>query len=434
VPAHATGPACGQSNASDRLRLPAVQPASPADAARVQITVSRMLPMSGTGSHRFEAEHVSAILDLLLRETTSFAVLVCDPQGIIRGWNHGAHHILGYSADEALGRSTSIIFTPDDVERGLHQHELRIAREVGVAEDDRWQLRKDGSRLWCTGAMLPMRDGAGEISGFLKIFRDASHLRSRMGYLENALGECARIQSGNTVFLASIAHELRNPLAPLKTALHILQQMETATDGSRQALKIMDRQLAFLERLVEDLVDLTRIGVGKMGLSYARVQLQQLVRDAVDARSPAAPADGVSVRLVMPPLPIEVEVDPERMNQVIANLVNNAVKFSAPSGYVWVTVTADRDHFLLHVKDTGRGIGPELMPRIFDVFTQAGGADDHRGAGLGIGLAVVKEIVDLHLGTIEVRSEGDGKGSEFSVRIPLQRSIAAEARDPDGKD
>jgi PAS domain S-box-containing protein len=384
-----------------------------------------------TESHHFDPDDAAAVADLLLRRTTAYAVLFCDAAGIIRGWSRGAHHILGHRADEAIGQPTSIIFTPDDVERGLDQHELRIAREVGVAEDDRWQLRRDGSRLWCTGAMMPMHNVAGEVTGYLKVFRDATHLRSRMGYLENALYECTRLQSDNTVFLASIAHELRNPLAPLKTALHILQSEQPATGGASQALKIMDRQFAFLERLVEDLVDLTRIGAGKMSIAYARVVLQALVRDAVEGRDLPAPASGVAVQLVMPPLPIEVDVDPGRIYQVIANLVNNAVKFSTPRGHVWVTVTADQDHFLVHVKDNGRGIGPELMPRIFDVFTQAGGADDHRGAGLGIGLAVVKQIVELHRGTIEVRSEGEGKGSEFIIRIPLQRPAAANTADAD---
>jgi len=190
----------------------------------------------------------------------------------------------------------------------------------------------------------------------------------------------------------------------------------------------MERQLGLLERLVEDLVDVARVNSGKMSIAYERVEYQALLNDAVESCVAAAQFKGVAIHRSLPPTPLEIEVDARRMQQVFANLLNNAVKFTPQGGEVSLTATVDQTHLVFYMKDSGKGIAPEILPKIFDVFTQAEGGRADRGAGLGIGLALVKEIVTLHQSTVEVRSEGEGKGAEFTVRIPLRRPDTGQGR------
>jgi signal transduction histidine kinase len=211
--------------------------------------------------------------------------------------------------------------------------------------------------------------------------------------------------------------------------MHALQ-----SEALQQPLEVMDRQMAFLERFVEDLVDMMRVQTGKLSLTYSTVSAQQLVAEALEVINEAAASRQVVVQPVLPAVPLHVEVDDKRMVQVLVNLLGNAIKFTQPGGSVWISITADRTHFFVFVKDNGKGIAPELLTQVFDAFTQAGGADTHRGEGIGIGLAVVKEIVALHKGTVEVQSKGEGKGSEFIVRMPLRKprepEIESRARSP----
>ncbi len=367
-----------------------------------------------------------ALVDLLLRRSENHGVVFIDPDGRIRGWSHGACALTGFTDAETVGQSSAMLFTPEDRARGLDRHELDTARAVGTAEDERWHLRRDGSRFWSSGITMPLRSATDEVTGFVKIFRDGTHLRARMKYLENVLQEDRETRAQQDLFLGTLAHELRNPLMPLKTAVHLIRTQSGSDSRLEPSLRLMDRQLVFLERLVEDLVDLARVHAGKMRVVYQRVELQRVLNDALEACRGKAAEGGVQLQAVLPPVPLAVEVDPERLNQVVVNLLTNALKFTPAGGQVWLTATADRTHFLVFVRDTGLGIGPDLLPRIFDMFTQAPGADSHRGAGLGIGLALVKEVVSLHQGTVEVRSGGEGKGSEFIVRMPLARPQGSE--------
>jgi PAS domain S-box-containing protein len=365
-------------------------------------------------------DDAAAFCELMLRRSRQHGVIFMAPDGRVTGWSHGAHFITGYTCQEAMGQPPSLLFTPEDRARGIDVHELETARLVGVADDDRWHLRKDGSRFWSTGVTLPLgQAGPGSRGGFVKVLRDATHLRTRMKYLENVLEECSAHQVEQELFIATAAHELRNPLAPLRMALELLSMVPDPSGAAAQPLGVMDRQLALLERFIEDLLDLTRVKTGKMRIVHRTVRLQALLMDVMDGSRSLAEKRGVSLRAVLPTVPIDVIVDAERMHQVVVNLLNNAIKFTPGGGTVWLTSTADQTHFLVQVKDDGEGIAPDLLPKIFDVFTQADGADSHRGSGLGMGLAIVKEIVSLHHGTIDVRSEGTGKGAEFIVRIPL---------------
>lgn len=361
-----------------------------------------------------------ALLGKLLAGNSPYGVALLDLRGQIAGWSHGASALTGYLADEVIGSHFALLFTPEDIQRHLAEHELNTARTFGAAEDERWHMRKDGSRFWASGmTFLLAVDGEQEI--FAKVFRDATPLKLRTDWLENELQRMHDERSDHDTFVATIAHELRNPLQPMSAATQLLTH-PSEERRHEQALKILTRQLGFMERLIEDLLDLTRAGKSKLRVDYAAVELQGLVQEAVESCRDQAAAKRISLGCVVPPVPILVEVDAARINQVIVNLLNNAIKFTPNDGQVGVWASADESQFIVKVQDTGRGIPAHLQPKIFHMFTQADGASTGRGQGLGIGLALVKEIVSLHRGTVEVRSEGNGRGSEFFIRVPLLRS------------
>lgn len=374
----------------------------------------------------WDAQQGAAFTELLLGKAHQYGVVFYDTQLRITGWNEGAHFVTGWRASEMLGQPTSVLFVPEDREHGIPEHEANTVRVIGISEDERWQMRKDGSRYWASGVSMALTMADSQPSAFVKMFRDSTHLRARMKYLENVQHEAAVQQHEKNVFIGTIAHEMRNPLSPLKTATELIRRQQGNDQRWVHPLRIMDRQIGFLERLIEDLLDLTRVQTGKMRINYETIVLQDLLFEALHGCSSAAQAKGLAMHQVMPPVPIQVEVDARRLLQVMLNLLNNAIKYTHAGGNVWLLATVDQTHFICHVKDDGQGIGAELLPRIFDVFTQADDGPGARGDGLGIGLSVVKEIVSLHQGTIEVRSEGTGKGCEFIVRMPLRRPHGSE--------
>lgn len=362
--------------------------------------------------------------ELLLSRTRGYGFAFMDAAGVIVRWTPAAEWITGWTEQDLVGRPISVIFTPEDRARKLDQHELDIARKLGSAEDERWHLRKDGSRFWASGLCLPI----GDDRGFIKIFKDATHLRARSEGIENTARLLERQQTRREDILGVVAHELRNPLSPIKHAALLLERRDGHPDVTR-LVKIIRRQLETIERIVEDLVDITRVHTGKLRMDYQIVELQSTVLRALETVRDAARSKGVELSILLPPTPIKVEIDPVRIQQVVSNLLTNAIRYTDAGGKVWLTATVDATHFFLQVRDNGIGIGPELLPRIFEMFTQAseGGKSQH---GLGIGLAVVKEIVDSHRGSIEVLSEGVGKGSEFTARIPLTRQAVPPLEPP----
>jgi two-component system CheB/CheR fusion protein len=375
--------------------------------------------MERTEAAAWSEENGDALICTLLAKGCPYGAVFLDLQGLITGLSGGACTLSGYCADDVIGKSFAVLFTPEDVARELPAHELRTALTFGSAEDERWHVRKDGSRFWASGLTLPMRAG-GEVYGYAKLFRDATPLKLRLDALENDVERMRRERRERDAFVATIAHELRNPLQPMTIATTLLTH-PSEQQRHEQALKILKRQLGFMERLVEDLLDLTRVSQAKLQLDYQTVELQALVTDAVESCRGQAEARPVSLVCVVPSVPLTVEVDPARFSQVIVNLITNAIKFTPSGGKVGVWASVDESQFIVKVQDTGRGIAPHMQARIFEMFTQVDGSETARGKGLGIGLALVQEIVALHRGTVEVRSEGVGKGSEFFIRVPLSR-------------
>jgi len=231
-------------------------------------------------------------------------------------------------------------------------------------------------------------------------------------------------------FLATLAHELRNPLAPIRNALEILKMPGANPAMLEKARQMMERQLAQMVRLVDDLLDVSRITTGKLGIRKALLEVQAAVRDAIETARPFLEARRHQLEVQLPSQPISIEGDRTRLAQVFANLLHNAAKYTEPGGYITLSLAEEDDQAVVRVRDTGIGLAPESLAAIFDMFVQVDRTLERTQAGLGVGLTLSRQLVTLHGGTIEAKSGGLGKGSEFTVRLPLAGAALANA-DPE---
>ena len=366
---------------------------------------------------------LSDLLQLLLAQGTDHAVILLDPAGAVVGWLPGAERTFGFTAAEMLGQPLSVLFTPEDRERGADTHELTVARADGRAEDDRWHVRKDGTRVWANGVLTSLRDDAGTVVGFGKLLRDRTDVRAHVEALANAVER-------NKAFLGTLAHELRNPLSALSNAAYLLRLSPAADDRQAAVVGVVERQVQLLRRLVEDVLDVTRVGTGKVELRRRVVPLEEVLARAGDACRPAAERRRLELKLLLMPTPTLVDVDPDRLEQVAANLLGNAIKYTPDGGSVWLKATVEGTEAVFRVEDTGVGVGADMLPRIFDLFTQEASSLGRSQGGLGLGLPLVRELVELHGGSVQVRSEGRDKGSEFTVRLPMYRAPAEGSGGP----
>ncbi len=235
-------------------------------------------------------------------------------------------------------------------------------------------------------------------------------------------------------FLATLAHELRNPLAPIRTGLHVLKMAKGDASVAENARTMMDRQLNHMVRLVDDLLDVSRITRGKLELRKERVELATIVQNAVEASRPLIDQQGHRLSITLPPTPIYLEADATRLAQVLQNLLNNAAKYSDKGGHIWLSAEQQTEELVIRVKDSGIGIPASHLPRIFEMFSQVDSALEKAQGGLGIGLSLVKGLVEMHGGTIAARSDGPGQGSEFIVRLPPLIERKAASSQPDQTD
>lgn len=357
-------------------------------------------------------------LNLLAQQSKEHAIVLLDADARVRWWSPGAAHIFGRGADEMLNQPVSILFTPEDVDKGIPQQEIRIALAFGRAEDDRWQLRSDGSRFWATGMLVPLRDENKQLVGFGKILRNRTDLKEQLETLRNQVDALTSSERRKSDFLATVAHELRNPLTPLTTALELITSIVEPKGELEYPLKLIGEQVDFIRRMLDDLADLTRIGTGKIRLNMQSVALQDVIDKAVEATRPLLDERCHRIEVVSPAAKVVLQADPDRLHQVFVNLLTNAAKYTPQNGFVSVRLTVEGKEAAARVEDTGVGIPHDMLSRIFDLFTQVETQVAH--GGLGIGLALVKDLVTLHGGSVQVRSEGEGKGSEFTVRLPIK--------------
>jgi PAS domain S-box-containing protein len=356
---------------------------------------------------------------LMVESVTDYAIFMLDPGGYIASWNAGAQRIKGYAPSEIIGKHFSIFYPPDVVARGFPATELEEAQRVGRFEDEGWRLRKDGTRFWANVVITALHDRTGRLRGFAKITRDLTE-RRRVEALEHEGKQ-------TTEFLAMLGHELRNPLAPIRNAVEIMRARKMKDPTVEWARDLIDRQVSHLSRLVDDLLDMSRITSGKVMLQKERLDLAVLVARAEEATRPLLEERSHMLSLSLPSDALHVEGDATRLSQVVLNLINNAAKYTPKGGQVWVDLKCEDGHAILTVRDNGIGMAPDLVPRVFDLFTQGERSLDRAEGGLGIGLTLVRKLVAMHGGTVEASSAGPGQGSEFVVRLPaLPRATAEE--------
>jgi PAS domain S-box-containing protein len=365
-------------------------------------------------------DEVTRLLLIFLQQTKEHAVICMDTQGVVNAWLGAAPDIFGYTPEEAIGLSLKQIFTQEDRERKIDRYELEVAVSDCRSEDDRWHVRKDGTRIWATGAVSSLRDESGTLVGFVKVIRDRTDLRSHVEFLERNTDKLTNTQERMQLFFKTLGHELRNPLFPIQNAVEIVRRASASDPRVVSALNIISRQTGALIRLADDMMDLSRFETGKIDLKLKRMDLRRLLADAVTSLEHTANEKKLRLEAVMPLSELLVDIDESRFQRLILNLLGNAIKYTPQGGSIWVKAVQEGTEILVRVEDNGIGIAPDVLPRIFELFTQEKSASGIAPGGLGIGLAMVREIAELHGGSVQARSGGHGKGAEFTVRLPVK--------------
>ncbi|MDB6076734.1 MAG: sensor histidine kinase, partial [Akkermansiaceae bacterium] len=366
---------------------------------------------------------------LLLENIQDYAIFTLDPEGHVMSWNLGARKIKGYEPEEIIGRHFSVFYPADLAALRLPEKLMRAAVVEGHAEHEGWRVRKDGSRFWGNVVLTALRNGEGELRGFAKITRDLTDRRKAEAMMET--------NHHKDAFLATLAHELRNPLAPILPGLEIIQQVAGDAEKVQSVAAMIERQVGQMKHLIDDLLDISRITTGKIALRKAPAILSDVVQLAAESMEPAMNAAGHRFVVRIPRETVRIEVDSHRISQVLSNLLSNAARYTEPGGTIMLEATVDGAESLsISVADNGRGIPFEAQSSIFNLFEQGNAGVSE---GLGIGLTLVRKITELHGGNVAVFSEGEGKGSTFLIYLPVVTSVEAAAapslpRVADGED
>jgi len=370
-----------------------------------------------------QGEETRALLAAII-EASSDAIVSKTLEGIVTSWNVGAERVFGYSAEEMIGQSILRIVPPHrvgDVATIL----AAIGRGERIEHFESERVRKDGRIINVSLAVSPIIDAKGHIIGASKIARDITESAKLYEAAQQGRAAAEEASHAKDRFLAMLSHELRNPLAAVRNAV-----TTAALDPARarRALEIARRGTDQLTRLIDDLLEVTRLTQGRITLRRERVALEEIVTRTIDALRPFFDERSLTLNVSLPAQPIEVDGDPARLEQVLGNLLMNAAKFTEPAGQVTIGLEYEDGWGVLRVRDTGIGIAPELLPRIFELFVQADQALDRTRGGLGIGLTVVKQLIEMHAGAVEAHSAGIGRGAEIVVRLPATIGAAQVAR------
>jgi PAS domain S-box-containing protein len=370
---------------------------------------------------------------LLVEGVKDYAIFMLDPNGVVMTWNAGAERIKGYHADEIIGQHFSKFYPPEPIESGWPEHELQVAAETGRFSEENWRIRKDGSRFWASVTITAMRDQSGTLRGFAKLTRDLSERKRREalevdGQLREDLLEAersARIEAQRAArvkdeFLATLSHELRTPLSAILGWTQVLRKQGTPKpEDFQRGMETIERNTRAQAQLIEDLLDLSRVMSGRMRLDVQQISVGDVAKGALESAEPVAHAKGVRLEQILDPRGGVVFGDPGRLQQIFWNLLSNAVKFTPKGGRVQVLLQRVNSRIEFSVSDNGIGIPAGFLPYVFDRFSQKDSSTTRRYGGLGLGLAITKQLVELHGGTVQAQSPGENQGSTFTVTLPL---------------
>lgn len=469
-----------------------------------------------------------------IEDIRDYAIFTTDVNGIVTNWNVGAQHILGYTEEEVVGKDAARFFTTEDRTKGIPEKELATAATVGRAEDERWHVRRDGSRFWVTGVVTPVRDPDGKLIGFSKVMRDMTernkiteerdrffalsidmlcivHLDGRfqrvnpafhevLGFSEEellamnifellhpddigpTLSEYEGLAAGEPVtfmenrlrtkdetyrwvawsyfpvpedglafgvgrdttelrqiqevlrlraneledanrikdeFLATMSHELRTPLTSILGWSRLLQSNQLSEKEKERAVQVIQRNAEAQSTLIEDLLDVSRIITGKLKIEFQPVSFASIAEGVINSLRPAVDAKQLQLETSIDPAAGPILGDPDRLQQIVTNILSNAIKFTPNGGRIEVRVERDDSCVRLQVKDTGVGIAPDNLPHVFERFRQVDSSNVRAHGGLGLGLAIVDYLVRQQAGSVVAESEGLGQGATFIVEFPL---------------
>jgi PAS domain S-box-containing protein len=356
---------------------------------------------------------------LLIESVTDYAIFMLDPVGRVSTWNVGAQRIKGYRTDEILGRHFSVFYPADVAKGGKCEDELALATHEGRFEEEGWRVRKDGTHFWANVVLTAMRGRDGMLVGFAKVTRDLTE-RKRAQEEQAARVAAEQANRAKDEFLAMLGHELRNPMAPILTALELMKLRGSAAFTKEQ--EIIERQVSHMMHLVDDLLDVSRITRGKVELKREVIDVREVLAKAIEVASPLLEQRHQHLEIHAAAQPLPIDGDPPRLTQIFANLLTNAAKYTPVGGHIEVSVAGTAGQVTVAVKDDGIGIDAELLPRVFDLFEQGAQAADRSTGGLGIGLALVRSLTHAHGGRVRAESAGPGLGSCFTVELSLVES------------
>jgi PAS domain S-box-containing protein len=339
---------------------------------------------------------------------------MADATGYMFWYNRRWFEYTGTTLEETKGWGWQRVHDPDHVDRVVSK--LARCYATGEPWEDTFPLRAaDGSYRWFLSRAIPIHDAEGKVTRWFGTNTDVTDQR---------LAEQRKDE-----FLAMLSHELRNPLAPIRNSLYLLHRVVPAGDRARKAIEVIERQIHQMTRLIADLLDVSRISRGKIQIHRDRVDLALVTSRVIEDHRALFAARRIELGASVAPEALWVNGDADRLYQVAGNLLHNAAKFTPEGGRVDVQLAREGASAVLRVRDTGVGIPADMLATIFEPFTQASQALDRRAGGLGLGLALVKELVDQHGGRVEARSEGHGRGAELTVRLPLDAGAAGASRE-----
>ncbi|MEO7386056.1 MAG: ATP-binding protein [Gammaproteobacteria bacterium] len=393
------------------------------NAATLDVAVRRLQASEASGESREE------LFRLFVESVQDYAVFMLDTRGNVATWNVGAQRIKGYLAHEIIGSHFSRFYTEEELRAGKCELELRGAAEVGRFEDEGWRVRKDGTHFWANVVISAVRSTDGTLIGFSKITRDLTE-RKRAEEERTARVAAEAANRAKDEFLAILGHELRNPLAPIVTALQLIRLRDRGQIPREYT--VIDRQVQHMMRLVDDLLDVSRITAGKIELRKRPVDVREAVAKAIETVSSLLEQRQHHLEVEAPDEPVMVDADESRLGQVFTNLMTNAAKYTECGGHIQIRISATAAEVSIAVCDDGNGIEPQLLPRVFNLFVQGQRGSERTEGGLGIGLPLARSLAELHGGSIEAQSAGAGSGSTFTVQLPLagasrEKPIAALA-------
>jgi PAS domain S-box-containing protein len=358
---------------------------------------------------------------LLVHSVKDYAIFLLDPEGYVNSWNEGAQRIKQYTEQEIVGRHFSLFYPPDDP--GKPAWMLETARREGRVEDEGWRVRKDGTRFWADVIITALRDARGELVGFAKVTRDLTERRETERKALEAARRAAEAEAANLAksqFLAAMSHELRTPLNAIGGYVDLLEMGigGTVTETQQGYLAKIQRSQRHLLSIINDLLNFSRIEAGQIVYELERVPLRQCIDAIVSMLEQQAAEKGIELALSSCPADLAATADSAKVDQVVLNLCSNALKFTPAGGRVDVACESHGDRVAILVADTGVGIPPDQLERIFEPFVQLGRDLTSQHEGTGLGLAISRDLARGMGGDLTVTSTL-GKGSTFTLTLPL---------------